>query len=50
MRRKPFVLAVLAAAASFSFTAGAPAQELKIGLSAEPSAMDPHFQIGRAHV
>ena len=43
MRRKPFVLAVLAAAASFSFTAGAPAQELKIGLSAEPSAMDPHF-------
>ena len=30
-------------AAALGFQAGAQAQELKIGLSAEPSAMDPHF-------
>jgi peptide/nickel transport system substrate-binding protein len=34
---------IVAAAASLGFLAGAQAQELKIGLSAEPSAMDPHF-------
>jgi peptide/nickel transport system substrate-binding protein len=34
---------IVAAAASLGFIAGAQAQELKIGLSAEPSAMDPHF-------
>ncbi len=34
---------IIAAAASFGLIAGAQAQELKIGLSAEPSAMDPHF-------
>src|SRR5258708_37236175 len=34
---------IVAAAASLGFMAGAQAQELKIGLSAEPSAMDPHF-------
>jgi ABC-type dipeptide/oligopeptide/nickel transport system ATPase component len=32
-----------AVAAAFGFSACAQAQELKIGLSAEPSAMDPHF-------
>src|SRR5258705_801950 len=36
---KPFVLAMLAA----GWAGGAGAQELKIGLSAEPSALDPHF-------
>jgi hypothetical protein len=30
-------------AAAFGLMAAAHAQELKIGLSAEPSAMDPHF-------
>src|SRR5215469_18521014 len=34
---------VLAALAAFGWVTGASAQELKIGLSAEPSAMDPHF-------
>ncbi|MCZ7658845.1 MAG: ABC transporter substrate-binding protein [Xanthobacteraceae bacterium] len=34
---------ILAAAVSAAWVAGAAAQELKIGLSAEPSAMDPHF-------
>src|SRR5437660_5205464 len=34
---------IVAAAASLGFIAGAQAQELKIGLAAEPSAMDPHF-------
>jgi peptide/nickel transport system substrate-binding protein len=34
---------VLAALATIGWVTGAGAQELKIGLSAEPSAMDPHF-------
>src|ERR1041384_6761856 len=34
---------VLAAMAVIGWTTGVGAQELKIGLSAEPSAMDPHF-------
>jgi peptide/nickel transport system substrate-binding protein len=34
---------ILAAAMAAAWVAGAQAQELKIGLSAEPSAMDPHF-------
>jgi peptide/nickel transport system substrate-binding protein len=34
---------IVAVAALASWIAGAAAQELKIGLSAEPSAMDPHF-------
>src|ERR1700745_1604687 len=34
---------VLAALAALGWAAGAGSQELKIGLSAEPSAMDPHF-------
>src|SRR3989440_591121 len=34
---------IVAAAASLGFIAGAQAQELKIGIAAEPSAMDPHF-------
>jgi peptide/nickel transport system substrate-binding protein len=34
---------LLAVAAVIGWTAAADAQELKIGLSAEPSAMDPHF-------
>src|SRR6202035_4289441 len=34
---------VVAALAALGWVAGAGAQELKIGLSAEPSAMDPHF-------
>src|ERR1700693_343726 len=33
-----------AAAALLGVVAAADGQELKIGLSAEPSAMDPHFQ------
>ena len=35
--------ALIAVAASLGFITAAGAQELKIGLSAEPSAMDPHF-------
>ena len=34
---------IVAAAASLGWIAAVQAQELKIGLSAEPSAMDPHF-------
>ncbi|MBN8920073.1 MAG: ABC transporter substrate-binding protein, partial [Rhizobiales bacterium] len=34
---------IAAAALAALWTTAAPAQELKIGLSAEPSAMDPHF-------
>ena len=34
---------LFAVAAVAGWTAGAQAQELKVGLSAEPSAMDPHF-------
>src|SRR5258708_37869837 len=34
---------IVAAVASLGLVASAQAQELKIGLSAEPSAMDPHF-------
>src|SRR5712671_3721465 len=40
MSRIAQIVLVMAAAGSL---AGANAQELKIGLSAEPSAMDPHF-------
>jgi peptide/nickel transport system substrate-binding protein len=40
---RPILAAVAAAVAAFAWIAGAGAQELKIGLSAEPSAMDPHF-------
>src|ERR1041385_676469 len=34
---------VLVALAALGWASGVGAQELKVGLSAEPSAMDPHF-------
>ena len=45
MRRTTSIFTCLAAASALAAIAASPAlaQELKIGLSAEPSAMDPHF-------
>ena len=43
MRRSRLFFAAALAAALVSWAGGATGQELKVGLSSEPTAMDPHF-------